>query len=990
VARIGTWLGAGFCFVMLFALAARAQAQGDPYVNFETIPTRALAMSPDGARLFVANTPDGRLEIFDISESGSLTAAGSVAVGLDPVAVAARTDTEVWVVNLLSDSVSIVDVSGTPRVVRTLFVGDEPRDIVFAGPNGKRAFITAARRGQNHPDDTVDETQRPGVGRADVWVFDVEELGASAGGDPLTIITLFSDKPGALSASADGSDVFVSVFTSGNSTATISDQAVCGTGDENTPMGVRGPSGVSDQADGPCALLNGGTAPGGNVGPNRSQVGNVRNPRTGLIVQFDGASGSWLDAAGRDWRDAVPFSLPDNDVFVIDATATPPRESGAFQGVGTLNKSLAVNPVSGKLVVATIEAINTNRFISVPRLGLFPNPDAKGGTARTADPVTGKTLNGHLYESRIAILEPGQPVISRHLNKHIDYEVVPSPPGVKERSVADPQGLAFSADGSTLFVAALGSNKIVPFDTQALEDDSFVPDAATHILLSGDGGPTDMIIRGNRMFVYKRFDNSVATVDLDLREELAVTPLFSPEPPTVTRGRKFFYDALLTSSNGEANCNVCHPAGDKDDLAWNLGTPFAGNSPNPNPFIANIAAGSEFNPLKGPMTVLTLRGIKDSGPMFWRGEATNAQDPLDERLNFQNFNGVFESLLGRESPLADEDFQAFTDWVLTLVPPPNPHRPLDGRLTPNQASGQNIFLGGEGPTDGPFSCSTCHAIDAAQGFFGTRGAQSVEGETQEFKVTQLRTTYDKVGMFGQTDGADGDPRTLGGPRGRGIGPQIRGTGNLHDGSAAGPEDFLTAVVFRLDARQLREVVDFVYAFPSNLAPVVGQQISLTPTSGPDAMERLNLLMDRARAPFMLPGGRMATECDLVAKGVIDGVARGFLFDPEGEGFSDDAGDHVSTDALLAIANIAGQELTFTCIYPGGGQRFGIDRDLDGQLDNLETPLPPSMQPPVQDAGEVDAPAPRRSILRSLLQRLLRRLSARLEFLRFLLSSLLGG
>ena len=35
-------------------------------------------------------------------------------VGLEPVAVAARTDAEVWVVNLLSDSVSIVDVASRP------------------------------------------------------------------------------------------------------------------------------------------------------------------------------------------------------------------------------------------------------------------------------------------------------------------------------------------------------------------------------------------------------------------------------------------------------------------------------------------------------------------------------------------------------------------------------------------------------------------------------------------------------------------------------------------------------------------------------------------------------------------------------------------------------------------------------------------------------------------------------------------------------------
>src|SRR5207247_7008465 len=77
------------------------------------------------------------------------------------------------------DSVSIIDVSSSPpRVVRTLLVGDEPRDIVFAGPGGNRAFITTAHRGQNSGVPLADFTTE-GIGRADVWVFDVTNLGSA-------------------------------------------------------------------------------------------------------------------------------------------------------------------------------------------------------------------------------------------------------------------------------------------------------------------------------------------------------------------------------------------------------------------------------------------------------------------------------------------------------------------------------------------------------------------------------------------------------------------------------------------------------------------------------------------------------------------------------------------------------------------------------------------------------------------------------------------
>lgn len=118
----------------------RAAAQTS-FITFETGPVRPLALSPDGNTLFAVNTPDNRLEIFDVLPSG-IAYRESVPVGLEPVTVAARTNSEVWVVNFLSDSVSVINADTPARVVRTLFVGDEPSDLVFAGPGGNRAFIT--------------------------------------------------------------------------------------------------------------------------------------------------------------------------------------------------------------------------------------------------------------------------------------------------------------------------------------------------------------------------------------------------------------------------------------------------------------------------------------------------------------------------------------------------------------------------------------------------------------------------------------------------------------------------------------------------------------------------------------------------------------------------------------------------------------------------------------------------------------------------------
>jgi YVTN family beta-propeller protein len=234
--RIAAW-AAGYGVLisgLVASLAGIARAQPS-FVEFESGPVRPLALTPDGGTLLAANTPDNRLELFAVSPGG-LEYLGSVPVGMEPVAVAARTNTEVWVVNHLSDSVSIVDIGSTPpRVIRTLLVGDEPRDIVFAGPGRNRAFITTAHRGQQRTDPSIaavpgagdPQLTTAGVGRADVWVFDATSFGTAVGGTPLCILTLFTDTPRALAVSADGATVYAAGFHTGNQTTTVSEGAVC-------------------------------------------------------------------------------------------------------------------------------------------------------------------------------------------------------------------------------------------------------------------------------------------------------------------------------------------------------------------------------------------------------------------------------------------------------------------------------------------------------------------------------------------------------------------------------------------------------------------------------------------------------------------------------------------------------------------------------------------------------------------------------------------
>ncbi len=466
--------------VITLAPAARATSS---FVEFESGQVRPLALSPDGTHLFAVDTPDNRLEIFDVDPTtGNLTHSDllpeTVPVGLEPVAVAARTNTEVWVVNHLSDSVSIVDLSGSqPRVRQTLLVGDEPRDIVFA-LGGTRAFITCAHRGQQRTDGSIagvtgagdPQLTMPGVGRADVWTFDATNPGTTLGGTPLSIITLFGDTPRALAVSNDGNTVYAGVFHSGNQTTTVNEAVVCNGG----------------ATAGSCTV-NSVTYPGGLPAPNKDANG-VTGPETGLLLKFNGSH--WVDTLGRNWDNAVRFSLPDDDVFRIDATASPPRAIPStphagqpFAHVGTVifnmvvNPAPATNPTTGALrdhiYVTNGDARNDVRF--------------EGQRSPCGSPTS---VVGHLSEARITVLDPVSGIVTpRHLNKHLDsgpdsYCTVPSPAGTADASLATPLGMAVTSDGATLYVAAFGSSdpaspgtggQVGVFSTTQLEANTFTP-----------------------------------------------------------------------------------------------------------------------------------------------------------------------------------------------------------------------------------------------------------------------------------------------------------------------------------------------------------------------------------------------------------------------------------------------------------------------------------------------------------------------------------
>jgi hypothetical protein len=576
--------------------------------------------------------------------------------------------------------------------------------------------------------------------------------------------------------------------------------------------------------------------------------------------------------------------LPDFDVFDLDAVDLV--QKAVVRGVGTILFNMAVNPVSGKVYVSNMDSRNHVRF---------------SGVASRAN----TTVRGHVADQQITVVD-GRFPDKRVLNKHLDFDNPGANPAEKAASLHMPLGMAVTQDGT--------------------EVDSFVPDPATHIQLSG-GGPSGIALdeaRG-RAYVLTRFDNGISAIDLETKREVQHLRMFNPEPPEIVSGRKFLYDANLTSGNGNDSCSSCHVFGETDGLAWDLGEPDSTVSVIENVFIPISPAAQPrvFHPMKGPMATQAMRGLTGHGPMHWRGDRSGTSPVGDDTLEeaaFKEFNEAFDAFAALGSKLDEEDMQAFTDFAMKVRYPPNPMRELDSSLVGNQVRGQELYNNGvvRIQTGQLEVCRQCHTLDPAAGLFGTKGLSSDNSQQGErnFKIPHFRDQYQKVGMFGW--GFNEAPAT---------GRQIRGFSFNHNGATSSNFILADLGMPRDDLLALRA---FLYVFPTESPPITGQQVTLTEGHSAQAAARIDLLIERGLVETPVP------ECDLVVKGVVGGESRGWVMESDGRFRPDRAGEPMLDDAALR-ARVTGpnDRLTYTCVPWGSGTRIGVDRDLDGILDGDE-------------------------------------------------------
>ncbi|MBI3817291.1 MAG: YncE family protein [Planctomycetes bacterium] len=499
-------------------------------------------------------------------------------------------------------------------------------------------------------------------------------------------------------------------------------------------------------------------------------------------------------------------------------------------------------------------------------------------------------LKGHFVDNRVTRVTTGaSPVVTPFdLNAGLDYTILPNAPALAT-TLAQPAGIVFEPSGAAMWIAAFGSDKVarVSGAGAVLARVDVGPNSGGTVNSKQMRGPRGLALdpSAGKLYVQNRVSNTISVVDTSLNVQIQEIPVgsYDPTPGVIRDGRGFLYDAKL-SGNGHASCAGCHIDAETDMIAWDLGNP-AGSVVT----VTDPQLGTQFqmHPMKGPMLTQHLHSMKNIGPYHWRGDKTTLND----------FNIAFANLMGG-AQIAAGDMQQFSDFMETIQFQPNPNQRLDRTLPTslpgvpgNPAQG---FLTYNAPP--PAGCVACHKPPT--NYTPHIAPDPIPPQGIVAKSVPFRDYYRRTG-FNAAPGAQ----------------NIQGFGFNHDGTA-GPFPNINLSAFFM-------------CYDAGIAPIVGfsRTIAASNAASAPVVGDINLMMSQVAAG----------NCDLVAHGLVDGSARGFVFNTSGAQFiSDTAGVGPFTFSQLQTKALSGNAiLTFMAVPVGSGNRIGIDRDLDGTPDGDE-------------------------------------------------------
>ncbi len=866
--------------LFMIPAAAGTTTNAPSFVNFETPVVHPIALSPSGKMLAVCNLPNGRVDVFR-SDSVGLTKTGSVPVGIDPVSVRFRNDTEVWVVNYISGSINIIDPTQL-RVIAILQTQPRPTDVIFGGAPEK-AFVAASL---------------PNL----IQVFDpVSQLLA-------TNISVQAERPTALAISPDRLRVYATIKESGNHTTILARNLA--------PLHEFSKPGPVDDVSGPYEGAN----PPPNAGKAFSPLfnpalGTNQPPLTSMIVRKM-PDGTWRDGNQRDWSDYVSgpkagssgrmpgWDMLDHDIATVDANTF---EVSYIDGLMTICLDLAVNPANGMIAMIGTESRNELRF--------EPN------------------LNGIFSKAVLALVQLDRSPSLLDLNPHLDYLTRSISIPERHKSIGDPRSIVWSADGTRCYVAGRGSDNMLVLDVNGLR---------THEPVHLDAGPAGLALDEShkRIFVFSRFDLSISWLDLDNLNVVGKVRLFDPTPEAIRRGRVSFYNTQETSGLGHVSCATCHVDARMDRLAWDLGNPAGEMQPLPTN-LTIIAGGParphSFHPLKGAMITPTLQDIIGHEPFHWRGDKAGIEEFNATYMNLQSADNLLTA-----SAMAD--LKAFFSSIYFppnpygLMAPTN--LPLVGYRSPIPPDSKAQLPNGnayKGSSTG--GCATCHRPPAGLGQDTASGAgeanHSVEAFLLEssdglvFKNAQFRNLYERSGLrYDSTNSTAGFGFLHDGRADRLERFIFEGADTFAGVTNATQVANILAALVVAGSQDLTDPASRITS-TRGAAPAAGQQIPLTSANTSD---RLTDALQMIRPSVLRPNG---PEVELVVRGVLDGLPRSWWWDQANLRFQSDREREVLTTNELRNLVSTNSSFVLNIVHRGTGRRLALDQDEDGYFDRDE-------------------------------------------------------
>ena len=454
---------------------------------------------PNTQRVYVTNAANNTVRVINAdTATNTYTAGDSVQVGSDPRGIAVSADgTRAYVANWASNSVSVLDTT-TASVIRTITVGTNPSGVAVS-PDGTRVYVS-------------------NYGSNSVSVLD------PVAPNPLVTSIAVDSQPFGLAISPDGSLLYAANAPDTVSMITTKNNSVYSTltFDPQPETGLHSiavsPDGnqifISDLADRRVrvfTVLRGNTAPAAGT------------PTVGAPAASNGAVTGALNFTDTD-GDALTYSVqtqsPSGTVTVNAAgvyTFTPNQAArdAAAQTEGPDFTSFTVTASDGQ--VATPVTVSNVQIAPAPRQPQIPVTMTSIGVGDKPGPVA--VFGNRLYvtntsDGTVTVIDTTTNQVVKTLTATGGY----------------PTALAASADGQRVYVAhtvlgpdyvAYNTVSVINTATNQVVKDVVIPDLCAGVCYGSSAGLTDLAVSpdGSRVYVIQAYGTdigpwgSVAVID---------------------------------------------------------------------------------------------------------------------------------------------------------------------------------------------------------------------------------------------------------------------------------------------------------------------------------------------------------------------------------------------------------------------------------------------------------------------------------------------